>query len=110
MAGIMQCPSGLETGRGCADRPNRYGATRCHDGGRKQIGPMTEHEERSAFNWNKWLLLLDVEELETYKDLHLANWDKNIQGSRAGAEEFLDGFRYEETHKFMCEKMYELKG
>ena len=58
---------------------------------------MNKDEFESACSWNKWLLLLDILELETYKTSYLQNSNKE---SRAEAEKFLNKFRYEETHCF----------
>ena len=42
MAGIKQCPSGLETGRGYDDRPNRYGVGRYREEEKEKTGLMSE--------------------------------------------------------------------
>ena len=94
MAGIMQCPRGLKTGQDYDDRLNHYGVGQCREEERK-IGPITGNKEWRALRWNKWLLLLDIDELDKYTEMYLANWDEKTkgQGSRAKVKGFLTKFR-----------------
>ena len=63
----------------------------------------------------RWLLQLNVDELEAYKWALMDDWDEEVQGSPEGMEEYLDSFRkpaerYVITRKLEQRESYKLPG